>query len=396
MKKNILKVVMYLNHPQETDKINACTVYRNFTPMKFAEDVSIMYVSSVETQIEFNPIKKKITNIKMDAEPIEWADVVVFSRHYDQPAIMGCLVEVAKQMGKLIVYETDDLLQKVEQNIGKHAYDPNGMKKQLEFVNWLIPEADLVTVTTPYLANFYKNEMKAKETAVLPNYYDPQRWKYLYAYKKLRDFWRKKILRRKTIRIGWQGGNNHFLKNFNYLVEPLNELHKKYGTKFEFVVFSGNDPRVDLFAGDKDKRKFLEFDFEHRQSVDIFKFPRALAELDLDLGLIVVEDNEFSRGKSNIKWMEYSLLGIPSIASRCEPYLSTNSLLVDNSKEQWFNALESLLLSEDKRDKMSIEARKMVLGYNIRHHAWKWSKTFREAIARKSKQKVGKNKPTSE
>ncbi len=392
MKKDILKVAMYLNHPQGSDHLNACTVYRNFNPMKYAEDISVMYVSKVGTQIDFNPLKRKVTSIKIDAQPIEWADVVVFSRHYDQTALLGSLTEVAEKMGKLVVYETDDLLQKVEDNIGKHAYDPHGIKKQLEFVNWVIPKADLVTVTTPYLGNFYKENMKANAIAVLPNYYDPDHWKHLYAYKKLRDFWRKKVKGDKVVRIGWQGGNNHFLKNFNYLVDPLNALHKKYGAKFQFVCLSGQHPGLDLFGGEKDKRKFLDFDLEHREGVHVYKFPKALAELDLDIGLIVVEDNEFSRGKSNIKWMEYSILGIPSIASRCEPYLNTNAVLVDNTPESWFKALEDLLLNEEKRAKIGEEARRMIQDFNIKNHASEWSKAYRDALAQKRSANQEENK----
>lgn len=379
-----MKVVMYLNHPPE--KVNACTMYRNITPMKYAKhDIEFRFVDKVETSIDYNPVKKKVMSIRMDAEPIEWADIVVFSRHYDQKELMGCLVEVAEKMKKVIVYETDDLLQKVADNIGKHNFDKSEMLDKLGFPNWIIPRCDLLTGTTPYLVDFYRNEMGAENAVVAKNCYDPAHWRGLYAYKKMREFYRKVIKGDKTIRIGWQGGNNHFLKNFNYLVEPLNELHKKYGTKFQFVVLSGVHPNLDVYGGDLGKRKFIDFDFEHRESTELWKFPKRLAELDLDIGLIVVEDNEFSRGKSNIKWMEYGLLGIPSISSRCEPYLNTNAILVDNSKEQWMAAIEDLMFNKEKRVKIGKEARKMTSDYDIRKHVHIWVDAYRKALEAKGK-----------
>lgn len=384
MKKPKMKVVMYLNHPPE--KVNACTMYRNLNPMKYAnKEIEIRYVDKVETTIDYNPVAKKVTNIKIDAAAIEWADIVVFSRHYDQVALMGCLVEVAERMGKVVVYETDDLLQKVADNIGKHAFDNNQILEKMGFPNWMIPRCDLLTGTTDHLTGFYRDEMSAKNVVTAKNCYDPEHWKYLYAYKKLREFYRKVIKGDKTIRIGWQGGNNHFLKNFDYLVEPLNELHKKYGAKFQFVVLSGVHPNVDVYGGDKEKRKFISFDFEHHESTNLWKFPRRLAEMDLDIGLVVVEDNEFSRGKSNIKWMEYGLLGIPAIASDCVPYRDTNAILVDNSKEQWIAAIEDLMFDEEKRAKIGEEARKMVSDYDIRKHYHIWVNAYRDALEAKNK-----------
>jgi glycosyltransferase involved in cell wall biosynthesis len=297
--------------------------------------------------------------------------------------MMGCLAEVAQQMKKVIVYETDDLLHRVEQNIGKHKLGGQDIKDQLRFIDWLIPNANLMTVSTDYLNEFYGGRYK-KQIFTMPNFYDPAMWRGLYLYKKLRDFWRKKIRKDNTIRIGWQGGNNHFLNNFNYIVDPLNVLAKKYGKKIQFVALAGQHPNLDPFGGAEGKRKFLDFDFEYRKPVSVMKFPRSLAEMDLDIGLIMVEDNEFSRAKSNIKWLEYSLLGIPSISSNVLPYQKTNAILVDNSTEEWLSALEDLVNNKKKRAIMGSEAHKMTKEFNVLNHA-----SELETIYRKALEKVG-------
>lgn len=383
-----IRVAMYLNHSEEMK--NACTVYRNISPFKYLkDDVEVKYVHRVETQIDFSPITKKIENIKIDAEPIEWADIVVFSRHYYNVALMGCLSEVAEKMNKVIVYETDDLLHKLVQNVGKHNVKDiqSKMGNDLRFVDYALENADLITVSTENLRKFYSEKTKRSGVQVLPNCFDPSKWRFLYEYKKVRDFIRKKILKKKKIRIGWQGGNNHFLNNFNYIVDPLNELHKKYGTEFEFVIMSGMHPGLDAYGGDKDKRKFLDFDYIHINSVSIDKFPRKLAEMDLDIGLIFVEDNEFSRAKSNIKWMEYSLLGIPSISSRCEPYLETNAILVNNTKEEWMEAIERLMQNPELCDIIGKRAREMAQSFNIKNRAKEWLDAYLRVLVSKLENK---------
>ena len=369
---------MYLNHPD--DRANACTIYRNITPLKYLKGFKVRYINKVESQIDLNVFRQKVTGIKIDAEPIEWADIVVFSRHYDQVSVMGCLAEVAHKMGKVVVYETDDLLHRVEQNLGGHVLGGHDLKDQLRFVDWLLPNIDMITVSTDYLKDFYE-EKYHKPIFSLPNSYDPKMWRGLCLYKKLRDFWRKKIKKDDTIRIGWQGGNNHFLNNFNYIVDPLNALAKKYGKKIKFVVMAGQHPNLDPFGGEKGKRKFLDFDFEYRKPTHVSKFPKALVEMDLDIGLIVVEDNEFSRAKSNIKWMEYALLGIPAISSAVLPYQKTNAVLVNNTDEEWIAALEDMVNNSQKRDIIGKEAYKMVQQFNIKNHAWKWAKAYKLALA---------------
>jgi len=379
MFKKKIKVLIYLNH--DSDRKNACTLYRCILPFKYLRKFKVRYSNEVQTTFDYNPISKKVRSVSLKLDLVEWADVVVFARHYDQVSIMGMVAEAAKNMGKTIVYETDDLLHRVGQNLGgggKKGADE--MDRQLKMIDWLLPHVDLLTVSTDSLKEFYSKKTE-KPIFVLPNCFDPAAWRFLYVYKKLRDFWRKKIMKDDTIRIGWQGGNNHFLNNFNYIVDPLNEIAKKYGKKIQFVAMAGQHPNIDIYGNLGAKRKFLNFDFEYRKPVPVMSFPRALAEMDLDVGLIVVEDSEFSRAKSNIKWMEYGLLGVPAVSSNVLPYQDTNAVLVDNSYEAWVGAIESLVNNEHKRAIIGAKARKMALGLSIKKHAWRWEKAYRDALS---------------
>ena len=70
-------------------------------------------------------------------------------------------------------------------------------------------------------------------------------------------------------------------------------------------------------------------------------------------------DDEFNRSKSNIKWLEYSLKGIPTVASNVEPYKC-----IENDKtgylcdkpEDWYETLSMLIKSPQKRKNVAESA----------------------------------------
>ena len=60
----------------------------------------------------------------------------------------------------------------------------------------------------------------------------------------------------------------------------------------------------------------------------------------MQIGLAVIEDNEFGRCKFFNKYLEYSKLGIMGLYSACEPYTfavtdGVNGILVNNTVEDW-------------------------------------------------------------
>jgi hypothetical protein len=59
---------------------------------------------------------------------------------------------------------------------------------------------------------------------------------------------------------------------------------------------------------------------EYVESVPFAAFPATLARLHLDIGLAPLVDTPFNRCKTNLKWLEFSALAVPTIASDVEPY----------------------------------------------------------------------------
>jgi glycosyltransferase involved in cell wall biosynthesis len=75
-----------------------------------------------------------------------------------------------------------------------------------------------------------------------------------------------------------------------------------------------------------------------------------LASLNLDFAVAPLVDHPFNRCKSHLKVLEYSALGLPVIASRIEPYLNTPAYLVDNTMDDWVQALTTLSHNIELRD----------------------------------------------
>ncbi len=101
-----------------------------------------------------------------------------------------------------------------------------------------------------------------------------------------------------------------------------------------------------------------------------------------DLAIAPLEDNCFTRCKSDIKFLDYSILGIAGIYSRVTPYEKTvrhleTGYLATNNTQAWVDAFDGLLTDDSLRQKLGMQAQEYVLSTRtLKHCAQNW----REAI----------------
>lgn len=222
--------------------------------------------------------------------------------------------------------------------------------------------ADMVSTTTDILRS--KLATINPNTVVLPN---------------LVDFEQYPIVEhsKKRIRIGWQGGASHY--EDLYMVAPaIKKILKKYDN-VDFV-FWGDLRMYGLFRDIPMER------VECHQWVKQIVYPYKLACLNLDIGLCPIVDNEFNRNKSAIKWMEYSVVKAATVASNIPPYSTVieddkTGFLVDENG--WFDAMEKLVLDNDKRKKLSDNAFDEVhTNHNANSKAYLWLNAYEKLISR--------------
>lgn len=259
--------------------------------------------------------------------------------------------------------ELDDNIFAVNPNSPAHDnYNPGS---QLE--NIAIEQIQLSTgliVSTDYLRRAY--EGLNPNIWVIPNGIDFEIWDKL-----------KSPKENKKIRIGWAGGGSHDddLEFIYPAIERIIENHKNV----EFVFMGGvprsylNNPKIKVI------KKWLPID----------EYPQALKDMGLDIALAPLRDNDFNRAKSNLRWLEYSAMKVPTIASNVEPFKciedGKTGLLV-TEVDEWSDAIKSLIESESDRKKIGESAYQAVKkNYNVKNIAKEYAKNIKLMILGKAR-----------
>ena len=89
-------------------------------------------------------------------------------------------------------------------------------------------------------------------------------------------------------------------------------------------------------------------------------FPQKLAQLDFDIGLCPLEDIEFNRSKSCIKFYEYASVGTVTLASNVLPYKKEVNFLANNNYKDWYKKIEMLIRDKELREKLLKDQQKFV------------------------------------
>ena len=227
---------------------------------------------------------------------------------------------------------------------GEDGFDLKDNNERMQAAMNIVKECDLFQCTTKELAKtWHQHSDRRGKTAILPNLIDFNRW--LPQKKNDTD----------KIRIAWQGGSSHY-KDWKEVLPALQRLQLEYGDRLEFVVAG------QTWKGIHGKLKNVE---EHGWHSDIRTYPLMTRNLKADIGIIPLEDNKFNRGKSALKWLEYSALGIPTIASDVTPYKEVieygkTGYLVKNTTDDWYEHIKFLIEDKELATKMAKKARARV------------------------------------
>ena len=231
---------------------------------------------------------------------------------------------------KWVLDMDDNIFEVNKDNPGYRAFDKEGKGDARFWIELAMRECDLLTVSTKNLKEVYSRYNK--NIFVNKNTVDFRFWKHHNAWGKT-----EKII------IGWAGAGGHTL-DMSMIDDVVKELKDKWKKKVEFVAFGAEKPKI--------------FD-RHVDWVDLRKYPEKLASLGFDIGIAPLRDNLYNRGKSNLRWLEYSSLKIPTVASDVEPYKNTNALLCVTHGD-WVSALDTLIADKEVRRAMGDESFRIV------------------------------------
>ncbi len=178
--------------------------------------------------------------------------------------------------------------------------------------------ADRLVVTTEPLAEALRRYND--NIWVVPNGLPTEIWETL----------RQARRRRARPRVGWAGAPQHHGD-----LELLREVVEATAREVDWVFF-GMCP------------DFLRTHVrEIHDPVSFDAYPGKLASLELDLALAPLELNDFNRCKSNLRLLEYGVLGWPVIASDIEPYRDAPVCRVRNQARAWIQAIRDRIHDSD-------------------------------------------------
>jgi O-antigen biosynthesis protein len=294
---------------------NGCGFHRTFVPFnflasKFAYDCPAMFA------------------FLFDLNYLARADYVRFQRQVTvaQLKIVKEYKRMIQQMQSKakIVYELDDLVHGIgDHNILAYQFYTKTRRNNLiEMFNI----ADIVTFSTNYLKDYYAANYNVKNSTVVPNFLPKFMWGNLGK----RDKYNKG--KKGKLRIFWAGSSSHVGPGGD--LEFLVPLIKKTATEFEWVFFGTKPPGlVDLV--------------EFHNWKDFYEFPSAMDEVDADIAIAPIGDSEFNYAKSDLKLLEMSAIGLPTICSaignKQGPYdLVPNATTVKNNIDDWYQAIKAM------------------------------------------------------
>ena len=317
------------------------------------------------------------TSIRLDAKTPEAkaqaaqdAEIVVFHRPDDKYKLD--MARLLKKHNKKIVFDNDD----TAKHDGGFRFNDymnmervrKGLKTINETLDNFIKEADLVTCSTEFLAEEYR-ELN-KNVIVLPNCVDP-----FYFDEPLHNEGDK-------VRIGFSGSLG--LTDDINLLEPIIR-HFEKDKRVTLVLFSLPPNNKDEYTRKlyKEEYKFWEsVNIEWQPLVPMEEYYDTLNNLRLDMMIIPRADNYFNRCKSNVKFLEASMFEIPCICQSFpdgkSPYEvnkdDVDNLILATDIPDWIAKIDDLIVDKEKREALGKKAHQYVLdNYNIedRGHLWK-------------------------
>lgn len=277
--------------------------------------------------------------------------------------LIGEFIKTAKQLNKKVLFDIDDLVidQKYtnlikyvqsmpEKDLELYNDGVDRMKKTLMLCDGAITTTErLAEELKNYVPEVYINRNTASsrmiELSQLENYYKEQ---FIYSKEETLSSSQKKLLakvkrelelREKVIRIGYFSGSITHNDDIIMILPALEKIMAEY-------------QNVELhFIGELDIPESLEkyrSRIISRGFVDWEELPKLIASVDINLAPLEV--TIFNEAKSENKWVEASLVKVPTVASNIGAFKKmidhrTTGILCDNV-EDWYNGIKSLI--EDK------------------------------------------------
>jgi len=300
-----------------------------------------------------------------DWQPIEWADVVVFRRWYQDPTTPLAWAE-AGRLGKARVYDTDDW------DLGTSRKIPHRslIAKHHDLIRQMAREADIVTVATPALVRHYAS-LSRRPPVVVRNAVD------------------------RSLYVNGSEPPDRptavFYGSRARLTDYFGETDQRGRHSGGYAHAAITNARLPvIWMGDEGVGETIPREFSRIVPFDrdLRNFTRALTETHAVVGLAPLAGDEFDACKSELHWLDYSAAGIPVVAQRMmgdSPYAvirSGHDGFLARGHSEWVGSVQMLARNPSLRSEMVAAAQERLdREYDPAKRAGEWAEVFRRAVS---------------
>jgi glycosyltransferase involved in cell wall biosynthesis len=291
---------------------------------------------------------KTIRSRKQDVRKLDQYDIVFIYRE----AVMHGSVRFEKQIasrGIPIIYDFDDAIWLFDVSNGNRLF---GWLKRPGKTADIIKLSRAVIVGNEFLAEYARQF--SEQVVVIPTTIQTGTYRATGEQKT-----------GETICIGWTGSSTT-LKHFHLAIPVLKKIIEKYPGKIRIKLIS-DEP----YMTNDIPVQFCKWNRE-TEVPDL---------MEIDIGIMPLPNDEWSKGKCGFKGLQYMALGIPAVMSP----VGVNADIISNgqtgflaaSEEEWIEKLSLLIELPELREKLGKAGQKTVEEkYSFEANKLKWLKVF--------------------
>jgi GT2 family glycosyltransferase/glycosyltransferase involved in cell wall biosynthesis len=289
--------------------------------------------------------RQKITNSVRyftAAEITRLAPTTVIVQNYIHDTALGVLKDWSTLKNRpFVVYTLDDLINDLDKTNPFRVFIPPNARSRLKYA---LSNCDRLVVSTEFLAETYRHFIS--DIKVVPNRLEKDIWMPLNSLKRTS----------KKPRIGWAGGTTH---EGDLIL--LKEIIEQTRNEADWIFF-GMCP--------DDIRPLLA---EYHELIPFDQYPAHLASLNIDIAVAPLAMTPFNQGKSNLRLLEYGVLGIPVVCTDIDPYQNSPACRVENTAKAWIEALRERIYDADAREREGAAMRDwFTRSYILEEHSEEW------------------------
>jgi len=299
-------------------------------------------------------------------ELLKGADVVITSKMANAEVFAALLAGRDLYKYKLVV-DTDDDADSLEEMTPAFR-DFHSSAGITRLIRAQYRAADLVTVSTAHLAE--KIRKYNAHLTIVPNCVDLDMH--------TSALGRQKEARHANdVRIYWGGGGGHYPDLLMVKDAVTRVFNEDSRVKLVFSNF------VPDWAADLSPRRVFMIPFAKLNA-----YAKVLKWICADVAIAPMLDTEFNRSKSNVKWLDYSMAGIPGVYSDVLPYASVRNGVTGlkaTDTQSWYEALMRLIAETKlRKDIVAASQAEIHARWTIKTWGARYETMLQELIGRRA------------